>query len=245
MRLPFPSIDSDGDANPTVSLHSFLSFLIVIDTKNSSNSRQYIIEELTLGEISTEFRDCIWVVNFMLFLKMKSSIFSLLLRFALIGILILPAMYCTYEEDVTNNSIYGQLCHTLGSCNGSNGSTRFAMIGDSWTDLMGGVRITRTFREFLEEQYGFKISGSTMAGQRMEVILDTGLHFKVIEEAGPELRYMLLSLGGNDLIIQDATRFNIDPEGEKTIKLDEIETILRKIVYSGNNYKVSLWGGSH
>jgi hypothetical protein len=168
---------------------------------------------------------------------------NLVTRIILTGFLILPAIQCTYEEDLSGSHVYENFCHTLGFCYGSTGTNHFALIGDSWSDLMGGAKLTRTFREFLEEQHHFKVTGATMASQKMHYILEGGIHLRVIEEAGPEIQYVLLSVGGNDLIFQDPSTFNIDPEGDKKTTIDGIEQTIKEIIRTGNEYKVSLWGG--
>jgi hypothetical protein len=116
------------------------------------------------------------------------------------------------------------------------------MIGDSWTDIAAGTSIIDSLRDYLVNDYGFKIAGATLAGRKMETVQSTSLHFRVIDEAGPEIRYMLLSLGGNDWDYE-AGAYHSDPLAEQKRVNDRIASILSDIIETGNTYKISTWGG--
>ncbi|MDX1961447.1 MAG: SGNH/GDSL hydrolase family protein [Leptospiraceae bacterium] len=121
--------------------------------------------------------------------------------------------------------------------------TKFGMIGDSWTDLVLGTDAIESLRVQLEKYHGYKIIGSTLGGQLLETALKQNLHFKVIEEAGPDIKYMLLSLGGND-ILGNISRYNGRIEEEKAIRFSTIRSSLSQMIQQGNAYKVSKWGGA-
>jgi hypothetical protein len=149
---------------------------------------------------------------------------------------------CRFEADYSKTSKLSALCVTLAVCNGSQGPAKFGMIGDSWTDLAVGTDLIDTLRDDLEKDYGFQIVGATLAGQKMETVQETGLHLRVINEAGPEIRYMLLSLGGNDWDYS-AVPFHADPAAEQKRVNDHITSMLTEIIRSGDQFKIRTWGG--
>lgn len=116
------------------------------------------------------------------------------------------------------------------------------MIGDSWTDLLFGVPAVQTLRYHLETSYGYRITGATLGGQRLSTVLGTGLHFQTIDQAGADLRYVLLSLGGNDLL-NNPGPFASDMDGERSRRFQQIANDLNHLVATGNAYKISKYGG--
>ena len=133
------------------------------------------------------------------------------------------------------------LCYSLGVCNDARG-TRFGIIGDSWTDLIAGQPLIRTLRIQLEEDHGYQFTGTTLGGARLSVVNRAGSHFKVIENAGPDLKYMVISLGGNDILTKYSS-FLPNVETELNQRLAVLEQEIFDFVESGNSYKKNRWGG--
>lgn len=148
---------------------------------------------------------------------------------------------CDTSKKRDDNFADNLLCYSLGSCGNSNG-TRFGMLGDSWTDLLFGAPAIQTLRYHLENSYQYKITGATLGGQEMTRVLSGGLHLQVIDQAGADIKYMLVSLGGNDLQFNPAS-FVADPVAERARRFALIESTLKTIVYSGNIHKQNKFGG--
>ncbi|MEM7181014.1 MAG: SGNH/GDSL hydrolase family protein [Spirochaetota bacterium] len=134
------------------------------------------------------------------------------------------------------------LCYSGSICENEKG-TRFGMIGDSWTDLIFGQPLILTLRKQLEQNHNYRITGATIGGERLDRVVAQNIHVRVIDEAGPDLRYMLISLGGNDLQ-GNAENYVGDIEGEKNKRLATLEANLLKLVREGNAYKIQKWGGA-
>ncbi|MCC5813773.1 MAG: SGNH/GDSL hydrolase family protein [Leptospira sp.] len=143
------------------------------------------------------------------------------------------------DQDLTANL----LCYSFAQCEGTSPGTKFIMLGDSWTDLLFGTPAIQTLRYHLENEYGYKITGATLGGQRMDTVLSTGLHIQAIDQAGADARYVLLSLGGNDLQGRPS-EFVADPIAERERRFAKIESNLRDIIISGNAHKMNKYGGS-
>ncbi len=165
---------------------------------------------------------------------------------ALTGFLLVAALFvlsaCDSRKNVFDSADANLACLAAADCGTAARGTRFGMIGDSWTDLLLGVPAIRTMSDFLQEDYGYGITRATLGGQTLRVALQTGLHYRVIDTAGPDLKYMLLSLGGNDLSF-NAAAFTADPAAERQRVFDEIRANLLQMIRDGNNYKISKWGG--
>lgn len=133
------------------------------------------------------------------------------------------------------------MCELGAVCTNGVGAT-FGMVGDSWTDLFLSFDYVRTLRQQLEQDYGYHIIGSTIGGTTMEGAYARGAHIQVIETAGPDIKYMLLSLGGNDLQFTPSGYLG-DVVGERNRRLAKLEQILHDMILSGNAYKQSRYGG--
>lgn len=133
------------------------------------------------------------------------------------------------------------LCYIYSQCPNTQGS-RYAIVGDSWTDLLLGFPAVETLRRQLENYHGIRPVGSTLGGQRLEVALNQGLHLESIKQAGAEVRFVLLSLGGNDLLLNPAD-YAPNPQFMKQQRFNQIQTNLSTLVLTGNQYKQNLYGG--
>jgi len=159
----------------------------------------------------------------------------------LIIILVLFFLNCDSPQSKAEHWNHQLLCYSLGSCNDERG-TRFGIIGDSWTDLIAGQPLIRTLRVQMEEDYGYRFTGATMGGQRLQNVKNEGIHFQVIENGGPDLKYMIISLGGND-VMNNFSEFIPDINGELGSRLYNLENGIIDLVNSGNSYKKNRWGG--
>ncbi|MCB1177876.1 MAG: SGNH/GDSL hydrolase family protein [Leptospiraceae bacterium] len=133
-------------------------------------------------------------------------------------------------------------CSVLSDCNPNRGS-KFGILGDSWTDLVFGVDAIETLRVQLTKYGGYNVVGSTLGGQTLKTVYNTGLHYKVIDEAGPNIKYMLLSLGGNDIQGNPVTYLN-NVENEKNSRFATLRENLLNLIRTGNLYKINKWGGN-
>jgi len=133
-------------------------------------------------------------------------------------------------------------CYVLATCNYQAG-VKFGMVGDSWTDLLYGSNIVETLRIQLEKYHGYKIVGATKGGETLAGVLSLNTHIKVIDEAGPSIKYMLISLGGNDIQGNVASYKTNGFETEKISRLATFKENLKKMIITGNAYKISKYGG--
>lgn len=123
--------------------------------------------------------------------------------------------------------------------------TKFGLVGDSWTDFAFGAPIQKDLLDTLRDEYGYNITASALAGLtvRREVEEKRG-YINVINTAGPDLSYMLISLGGNDLLastseyVTDGIDFTINQ------RLASIELRLDRMIIEGNFLKQQNYGGN-
>lgn len=148
---------------------------------------------------------------------------------------------CDSSKNPSHDLTQNLLCYAFAECGNSPG-TKFAMIGDSWTDLLFGVPAIQTLRYHLENNFGYKITGATIGGQELNTVVSTGLHLRTIRQSGNDLRFVILSLGGNDLQFRPEA-FAEDPAAERQRRFTQIESNLRKLIVSGNLYKQNKFGG--
>ncbi len=134
------------------------------------------------------------------------------------------------------------LCKNFAFCSDKK-NYRFGIIGDSWTNLLFGTNSIETIREQLEKYHGYKLIGSTIGGQTLENALRLGFHYKTIDEAGSEIKYMLLSLGGNDLQ-RNPKEFVQNFQETKLKRLEKIQNYLIQMIQTGNLHKRNKYGGA-
>jgi len=66
---------------------------------------------------------------------------------------------------------------------------------------------------------------------------------RVIRNSGPELRYMLVSLGGNDLLANNRAYWLNGVDAELDNRLARLDVVHRQIILQGNLIKQTLYGG--
>ena len=133
-------------------------------------------------------------------------------------------------------------CNILSLCYQEN--TRFGMVGDSWTDFGYGAQVQRDLHDWLIQDHGYRLTSVVLAGQTISGDLNTARGFqRVIEQAGPNLAYMLVSLGGNDMLddINDYAVVDITPV--VNARLNAYESNLRSLVAQGDYIKQNRYGG--
>lgn len=157
-------------------------------------------------------------------------------------LLFLFTVHCDSSKTPDQDLAANLLCNGFAQCEGTSPGTRYVMLGDSWTDLLFGVPAIQTLRYHLENTHGYKLTGATLGGQEMSTALNTGLHIQAIDEAGSDVRYVLLSLGGNDLQFRPAEYVGRIEE-ERNARFKAIESNLRTMIATGNAHKINKYGG--
>lgn len=147
----------------------------------------------------------------------------------------------TKKDNKLDGYLEGLLCYSGAICSQPRG-TKFGMVGDSWTDFGLSVELIEDLRDNLVKYHGYNIAGSTLAGQTIDVAFNSGLHYRTIDTAGPDIHYMLLSLGGND-ILENASGYKDRVSEEKQVRLESIRNYLLNMVRTGNAYKIEKYGG--
>lgn len=132
-------------------------------------------------------------------------------------------------------------CYSLAICTNDRG-TKFGMVGDSWTDLVFGVNAIETLRVQLEKYHNYQIKGATLGGTTLSGAYQRGAHIQTIDEAGPSIKYVLVSLGGNDLQFTPSAYVN-NFSAEKQSRFLTISGLIKDMITSGNAYKLNKWGG--
>lgn len=164
-------------------------------------------------------------------------------RILLIGLIFIYFFNCDTKKSQSPDQFRSQLlCYVGGVCPIQRG-VKYGILGDSWTDLALGVPLIETMRVQLEKHYQYKMVGSTLAGQTMKRIYDSGTHIRIIDEAGPDIKYMLLSLGGND-IQGSVSDYAGRVAAEKQERLTLVRNTLLDMIHTGNIYKVQKHGGA-
>lgn len=135
------------------------------------------------------------------------------------------------------------LCRVAVLCTPDTRGTKFGMIGDSWTDILFGVPVIETIRVQLERYYGYRITGSTLGGQTLNTVNRTALYTRVIDEAGADIKYMLLSLGGNDFLDSPSSYVG-KFEQEKQVRFQTLQRNFQQMIQGGNAYKMQKYGGA-
>ncbi len=149
---------------------------------------------------------------------------------------------CDSKKGPSENLAINSLCYIYASCNGQTNS-RVGMVGDSWTDLLFGLPAVETLRIQLQKYHGYEITGATLGGQTLNVALNQGLHIQTINEAGPGVTTILLSLGGNDLQA-NLSQYVGNVDSTKQARFANIRQNLKTLILTGNEYKISRFGGA-
>lgn len=164
-------------------------------------------------------------------------------RILLLGFLVSFFINCDTKKNQYPEQFRSQLLCYVGAICPTQRGVKYGILGDSWTDLVLGVPLIETLRVQLEKHYNYKMVGSTLGGQTMTTIYQTGTHTRVIDEAGPDIKYMLLSLGGND-IQGNPGRYVGRFATEKQERFNLVQTTLLNMIRTGNAYKVQKYGGA-
>ncbi len=148
---------------------------------------------------------------------------------------------CDTKKQYTDDILLNLTCYTLALCNQTS-PTQIGMIGDSWTDILVGYPLIETLRIQLEKNHGYQITGATLGGQTLSSALSLGLHYQVIDQAGANVRVILLSLGGNDLQA-NLRDYSFNLESARAARLQLIKSNLKRMIQTGNLYKANKFGG--
>jgi|GEM_PF-990072 hypothetical protein len=168
---------------------------------------------------------------------------SMIKRILLIGFICAQLLNCDTKKNQYPEQFKVQLLCYVGAICPTQRGVKYGILGDSWTDLALGVPLIESLRVQLEKNYNYKMVGSTLAGQTLSTIYQTGTYTRVIDEAGPDIKYMLLSLGGNDIQGNPAKyvgRF----AAEKQERFSLLQSNLLNMIRMGNTYKVQKYGGA-
>tara|TARA_Y100001937_G_scaffold128452_3_gene205083 strand:- start:346203 stop:346889 length:687 start_codon:yes stop_codon:yes gene_type:complete len=118
------------------------------------------------------------------------------------------------------------------------------MIGDSWTDFAFGLELQKDMLDWLRLD-GFRITASVVAGHTLRAEIENKRGFiQVIDNAGPELKYMFVSLGGNDMLgsIGEYEKNGLEPV--LLARQTSMELRLKRLVQEANFYKQQKYGGA-
>ena len=164
---------------------------------------------------------------------------SPLLVVVIIGIC-LTVISCDQRKDAMTALDSSLKCQLVGDCSGN---TTFGMVGDSWTDFAFGMPVLVDLYDQLTEVYGYRITASNLAGLTLRTEWDSRRGFEsVIKNGGPNMRYILLSLGGNDLM-SSTGEYSNTPEFTTDSRLNSYRARLQLLIMSGDLLKQSLYGG--
>lgn len=157
-------------------------------------------------------------------------------------LLTLTCLACDTNHSEENPVQTWLQCQMLGDCEVSN--TRFGMVGDSWTDLVFGTGLYRDMHDWLVLEHGYRITSANFAGQTLQAEVNSFHSYrKVIKNAGPDLRYMLISLGGNDLLANISEYTSSDPYTVLENRLAVYQANWLRLTILGDAYKQELYGG--
>jgi len=148
--------------------------------------------------------------------------------------------HCDRSRSEGDEIIANLNCEIITTCPAP---SRFGMVGDSWTDFAFGLELQRDMLDNLRDD-GFQIMASVVAGHTLRTEVEEKRGFvQVIQNAGPRLRYMFVSLGGNDIIgsIGEYESNGIEPT--LAARQASMEIRLRRLVQEANFLKQQLYGG--
>lgn len=118
------------------------------------------------------------------------------------------------------------------------------MVGDSWTDFAAGLPLQTDLHDWLIDSYGYNIQAFVLAGHTAEAELNLLRGFdRVIRTSGPGLKYMFVSLGGNDLLANNRAYWLNGVDAELDARLARLDVVHRSIILQGNLIKQTLYGG--
>lgn len=157
------------------------------------------------------------------------------------------AIGCDKKTSPVESILLNYQCDLFtGGC--SDPTTTFGMVGDSWTDFAVGLPIQKDLHDWLIEDHGYRLQSFVLAGHTAQADLNFVRGFdRVIRASGPNLKYMLVSLGGNDLLANNGAYWSATTgnrvEAELDLRLARLDVVHREIITQGDFLKQSLWGG--
>ncbi len=164
------------------------------------------------------------------------------MRIAAIVALLAFAQCESKKESPLDSILLNARCDLLTDC--PSGGAKFGMVGDSWTDLAAGLPLQRDLHDWLIDGYGYRVQAFVLAGHTAEAELNLLRGFdRVIRNGGPELKYMLISLGGNDLLANNRAYWTNGVDAELDTRLARLDVTHRQIIAQGNYIKQTLYGG--
>ena len=155
--------------------------------------------------------------------------------------LLFPFVGCDRSSDPSDEVLANLQCEIITTCPSP---SRFGMIGDSWTDFAFGLELQRDMLDWLRLD-GFRITASVVAGHTLRQEVESKRGFiQVIDNAGPEIKYMFVSLGGNDML---GSIGEYEANGFENVLLARqasMEIRLKRLVQEANFYKQQKYGGA-
>ncbi len=165
------------------------------------------------------------------------KIFSFLLKI----LIFLFTIQCDRKQSQQDALLDIINCQIVSVCNPF---SQYGMVGDSWTDFAFGYEFAEDLYDQLTKKYGYKITSSNIAGLTLRTELESRRGFlQVIKNAGPEIQYMLISLGGNDLIFPTDNYYTDGFDTTINSRLYYYSERLKTLILYGNQFKLSLYGG--
>ncbi len=120
----------------------------------------------------------------------------------------------------------------------------FGILGDSWTDMSFSPIPVTDLRANLTTR-GFRLIGDTLAGRTLATAISQNLHRNVIDQTGKNIKYMIVSLGGNDYQanLNQYIGVHVNMGSNINTRIATIQTNLNQLINDGNSYKISKYGG--
>jgi hypothetical protein len=120
---------------------------------------------------------------------------------------------------------------------------KFGILGDSWTNF---IQFSQTDLKLQLETRGFRILGNAIQGLTLNSALAQNLHRNTIDQAGKNIKYMIISLSGNDLLGNINAYIGVSPGGASlNTRIVTIQSNLQTMIFDGNNYKKTKYGGNN
>ncbi|HMU82171.1 MAG TPA: SGNH/GDSL hydrolase family protein [Leptospiraceae bacterium] len=169
---------------------------------------------------------------------------SILLRFSILfqaALILAATVHCEHPKQSALDSIaLTSYCDLLAVCQKSD--AKFGMIGDSWTDFAGGLPVQIDLHDWLVKR-GYTIQASVIAGHTAEAELSYVRGFDRVIEQSPHIKYMLVCLGGNDLLANNRNYYVNGTDAEMDARIARLDFVHRSIIAQGDAHKIALWGG--
>jgi lysophospholipase L1-like esterase len=159
----------------------------------------------------------------------------------LIVFLLYLTIGCDSPKGPTNDVLVNLACYSFAQCGETRFGTKYGMLGDSWTDLLGGIPLIDSLNTHLRREHGYQITGANLGGRTMKQVLEQGLHLQVVKDAGADLKYVIISMGGNDLQ-GNVSGYRTNIQTEKARRLGILESGIKELTNSMNFEKSKKYG---